>query len=570
MQKQNSPKRALSEPLSRRTFLRLTGLATGGLLLAACSPGEIVPPEEPTVEEPATPIPADDPTPDTTPVPDEELATPVPADDPTPDAAPLPDEPRYGGRLRWGFTRMPEGFFDPALAVGMPMTFNKWVYEPLVHIDEEYANIVPSLAVSWEAEEGGKAWVFDLRQDVRFHHGREFVADDVVHTFERILDPDFGSPGRPVFSNIEKIEVLATHTVRFHLDTPNADFPVSLAGAQALMVPHDLTDEEINSAPRGTGPFTIERYANADRITFKRNDDYWQKGRPYLDELEAVCIPEATTLANALQANEVDVIREASPMLASVLDEAEDVQLVFSPAIHKEYIFMRLDREPFTDERVRRAFKLIPDREAMTELVWSGQPAHPDDDNPIIPTSPMRVETDIWQQDLVEARRLLEDAGYGDGLEIDLWALNDAYGVMEFCLAFAEWAQQAGVTINVQGLPADRFYAEKWLDVPLGTVSWGARTTVDEQLRIAYSSDAPWNDTGYQSSEFDDMLDEALSEIDPKQRKDLYEEIQRKLITEGGQIIHCHFPKAAGVRDNVHDYVFHPLGDLEPRDIWLS
>ncbi|NLF01361.1 MAG: ABC transporter substrate-binding protein [Anaerolineales bacterium] len=480
------------------------------------------------------------------------------------------DGPRRGGWLRWGYERTPDGFFDPALASAMPMTFNKWVYEALVHIDPGFSELIPRLAVSWRPEEEGKAWVFDLRQGVRFHHGREFVADDVVHTFERILDPEFGSPGLSVFSNITEIEPLDDHTVRFRLDAANADFPTSLANSQALIVPHDLTDEQINGEPRGTGPFTIDRYISADRITFERNDDYWEDGIPYLDAIEAVCIPEATTLTNALQAGEIDVVHILSAVHAPMLEQAEGIHLAFSPATYKEYIYMRLDREPFTDERVRRAFKLIPDRNAMRDLVWGELPARTNDDNPVIPTSPVHAETDIWRQDLEEARRLLQEAGYGDGLELDLWAINDQYGIMEFSLAFADWAAQAGVTINIQGVPSDRFYAEKWLDVPLGTVSWSPRTTADEQLRISYVSDAPWNETAYKSAEFDAMLNEALQEIDPDRRKELYEALQRKLITEGGQIIHCHSPLISGVRDSVHDYVFHPLGDLEPRYIWLS
>ena len=232
---------------------------------------------------------------------------------------------------------------------------------------------------------------------------------------------------------------------------------------------------------------------------------------------------------------------------------------------------MRLDVEPFTDDRVRRAFKLIPDREAMTELVWGGVvPTHLADDNPVIPGNIWHVETSIWQQDLDEARRLLEEAGYGDGLDIDLWALNDQYGVMEFSLAFADWAAQAGVNVNIVGVPQDRYYAENWLEVAFGTVGWSLRPTAEEQLRIQFASDAPWNETRYQSEEFDAMLDQARAETDEERRAELYEEIQRKLITEGGQIIHALHAEAGATRQNVHGYEYHPMQFLEPHGVWLS
>ncbi len=541
------------KPVSRRSLLKMAGLVSGGLFLAACD---------------AALDPADEPA--DAPAPIDEPDTPVPADDPAPEPE-TPDQPRHGGRLRWGTELTPDGFLDPALGAGLPLTFANWIYEPLVNINEEFSELVPRLAVSWRPEDEGRTWIFDLRQGVRFHHGREFVADDVVHTFERILDPDFGSPGRPVFSNVANVEALDDHTVRFTLNTASADFATSLTGFQPKIVPYDLTDDEINSEPRGTGPYMIENYANADRITFQRNEEYWEEERPYLDEVEMISIPEATTLVNTLQAGDLDAIRLLPIPMLPIAEGDPSLQLSFGPAIYKDYMFMRLDVEPFNDDRVRRAFKLMADREAMTELVWGDAiPARIDDDNPVIPTNPVHVETEIWQQDLDEARRLLEEAGYEDGLEIDLWCMNDKYGVIEFCLAFADWAEQAGVTVNVQGMPSDRYYAEKWLEASFGTVGWSPRTTADEQLRIAYSSEAAWNETRYESQEFDAMLDEALAETDEARRAELYEQIQRKLIKEGGQIIHCHYPYVAAMRENVHGYKLHPMDDLDPRGVWLS
>lgn len=519
-------------PLSRRRFISLTGGAAAGLLLAACA-----------------------------------QATPAPA---TPPAEVAPDEPRHGGRLRWASIGEPEGFFDPALSTGMPMWTACWVYEPLVDIAEDYATLIPRLATSWEAEEGGEVWTFGLRQGVRFHHGREFVAEDVLHSIGRVTDPDFGSPGQAMFSQIVDMDAVDDHTVRFRLQAPNADLPVQMAAFQGKIVPHDLTDEEINSEPRGTGPFTIDTYANADRIVFTRNDDYYVDGLPYLDELESIAIPEATTLANALRAGEVDVYSRVSPAILPTLEGLEDVHVQWTTAIQKTHLFMRLDQPPFDDDRVRRAFKLIADREAMARVVWGDIPVHVEDDNPIIPTNPYHLETDIWQQDLEEARNLLEEAGYGDGLEVTLWAINNLHGVLEYSLAYADWAREAGVTVNVEGVPSGRYYAEQWLEVPFGTVEWTPRLNADEQLRIAYHSDADWNETRYRNPEFDRLLDEARAEVDDERRRELYADLQRMLILEGGQIIPCHYPDAWAVRSHVRDHEPHPYSGLDPRRVWLS
>ncbi len=120
-----------------------------------------------------------------------------------------------------------------------------------------------------------------------------------------------------------------------------------------------------------------------------------------------MAIPEATTLANALRTGEVDIYHLVNQQQVELLQQAPGIEMVFGPSISKHMIFMRLDMEPFNDDRVRRAFKLIGDRAAMTEVAWPGIPARADDDNPVIPTSPYHIDTTIWQQDLEQARRLL-------------------------------------------------------------------------------------------------------------------------------------------------------------------
>jgi peptide/nickel transport system substrate-binding protein len=533
--------RRYGHEVSRRGFLQWVGTATGGLLLAAC----------------AAPPPAQ--------------APPTTPSAPTPEATPVPaGQPMYGGKLRWAMTREPAGAFDPHLAVGSTGWYNHWVYESLVDVDADYANLIPRLAESWEPEEGGQVWVFHLRQGVKFHHGREFNADDVLFNFERMLDPDFGSSALVILKPIQDVEKVDDYTVRFALEAANADFPLLLTAWQARMVPSDLTDEQIEREPRGTGPFRIDQYAHADRIPFYRNEEYWMEGRPYLDQVEFVYIPEPTTLANALRAGEVEVYHEMPSQIIEELQDEPGIVITPSVPVDLHEIYMRLDMEPFNDDRVRRAFKLIGDRVAMTEIAWPNVAAQPDDDNPVVPTSSFRIDTNIWQQDLEEARRLISEAGYEDGLEVTLWAINDIPGILDFSLAFADWAKQAGVTVNLEGVKADPYYADQWMQVPFGTVGWSGRVSVDEQLRIAYQSEAAWNETRYQNPEFDRMLDEARAETDTEKRSQLYAELQRMLIEEGGQIIPYHYPKVSGVRSRVHGYKPHPLSGLDPRLAWLE
>ncbi len=528
------------EKISRRDFLRGMGLTSATAFLAACTPRT-----------------APSPTP----------AAPQPGPTATAGAAAAP---RRGGVIRFGMTEEPSGPFHPLLALASTMYYNHWVYESLVDVEPNLSTPVPRLAETWTPEQNGAVWVFNLRKGVKWHHGREFVADDVVATFAKIKDPNFGAAAAVQFEGINAVEKVDDHVVRFTLRAPNADLPIMLSYATARMIPQDRTDEQIEHEPSGTGPFRIDRYDHADRISFRRNEEYWMPGVPYVDEVEFVSIPEPTTMFNALQAGEVDIYYLCtSQIIRSAANDPNTVVNATIPASVHE-IYMDITREPFSNDNVRRAFKLIGDHLAMARVGWPDLPPTVVDDNPVLTTSPYHLDSETWKQDLAQARRLIEEAGYGDGLEVTLWAINDVPGFLEFSLAFAEWAREIGVTVNVEGVKADPYYSNQWYTEPFGTVEWWTKPTVDQDLRIPYYSTAEWNETRFKSAEFDKLLDDALAELDQDKRRQMYQQAQQMLIEQGGQIIPYHVPIPSLSRRQVQGYVPHPNAGLDPRQVWLA
>ncbi len=530
--------------ISRRQFMRGAAMAAVSAVLAACAPK-------------AAPLPAPQPT----------QAPPTSA---LPTAIPTAAGPRRGGTLRFGMTEEASGPFNPLLALASTSYFNHWVYESLVDVDPQLANAIPLLAESWTPQENARVWTFNLRRGVKWHHGREFVAEDALSTFRKITDPNYGASAAVQFTNIADMDTPDDYTMRFSLNAPNADFPITLAYIYSKIVPYDLTEEQIEHEPRGTGPFRIDHYEAADRIAFYRNQDYWMPGIPYLDEVQFVSIPEATTMANALQAGEVDIYLLAPGQIVRMLKDDPNIVAEDTVPVSVNEIYMDLSQKPFDDDRVRRAFKLIGDRLAMSKVAWPDLPVRVVDDNPVLTTNLFHIDTDIWKQDLAEAKRLIQEAGYTNGLEVTLWAINDIPGFLEFSLAFAEWAKQAGVTVKVESVPADPYYSEQWMVEPLGTVEWWTKPTVDQDLRIPYYSTAEWNETHYKNPEFDRLLDEALGELDKAKRADMYARLQRMLIEEGGQIIAYHAPMRCLARKRVQGFVPHPNAGLDPRRVWLA
>src|SRR5262249_13317844 len=142
----------------------------------------------------------------------------------------------------------------------------------------------PSLAQSWTTSADGKTWTFKLRQGVKFHNGRELVADDVKYTYERVLDPKLGSGGRGYLSAIEHIEEVDKYTVRITTKQPSASLLAGMAGNWSSIVPREIPD--LRRTAVGTGPFILQEWVPQSHIKARKNPDYWDKGKPYVDAVE--------------------------------------------------------------------------------------------------------------------------------------------------------------------------------------------------------------------------------------------------------------------------------------------
>ncbi|HYS92250.1 MAG TPA: ABC transporter substrate-binding protein, partial [Candidatus Acidoferrales bacterium] len=144
-------------------------------------------------------------------------------------------------------------------------------YNRLVEWSAE-GKLEPSLAQSWATSADGKTWTFKLRQGVKFHNGRELVADDVKYTYERVLDPKQGSGGRGYLSAIEQIEVVDKHTVRISTKQPSASLLAGMAGNWSSIVPREVTD--LRRTAVGTGPFILQEWIPQSHLKARKNPDY--------------------------------------------------------------------------------------------------------------------------------------------------------------------------------------------------------------------------------------------------------------------------------------------------------
>ena len=405
------------------------------------------------------------------------------------------------------------------------------LYDRLVRIDEN-GKVAPELATSWEPNENATEWTFILRDDVTFHSGQALSAADVAYTFERILNPETESPLATTLSLIKGIETPDPSTVVFQLDQPHADFPVLLVEFSARIIPEGSGDT-IGTTGIGTGPFRLETF-NAEGITvLLANDAYW-RGTPQLAAIELIGIADAEARSAAALSGQVDLLLSTTATQASLF--ADSPQFVIKSFSTGEWytLVMRTDTSPYDDVRVRKAMRLVADRQAMIDLVLDGQGTVACD-TPVAPTDVYHWAT-TCPQDIEQAKALLAEAGYAEGVDVTLFTSDLEPWMIPLAEVYQQQAAAAGINVVLKTIPADNYYSEIWLTAPFYPSYWRERPA-DLILNLLWRSTADWNESYYQNPQFDQLLDEVRQELDFEKRYQLYQQAQQVLFEESGNLI---------------------------------
>ena len=478
-------------------------------------------------------------------------------DDPTDGSGAAGVDAKYGGILKvtsFGTHTT----LDPPFQLTQPdIIITMHTYDNLLQIMPDMT-LKPMLATSWEPNDDLTSYTFNLRKGVKFHHGKEFKAEDVVSTFNRLLDPELDSPARSSLAVIQNIEILDDHKVRFDLDAPNAFFPESLSLYQGRIVPSDIDPARLALEEFGTGAFMISEHRPGERTVMVRNPDYWDEGLPYLDGITYITIPEAATRAEALKSGDIDLVFAMEDKLAITLEAHPETAVLEAASPTYLGMYMNMTVEPFDNVLVRKAIQAATDREAIRQsaLLGKGSIAN---DHPIAPNDPhfaSQYAPPAYDIDL--AKSLLAQAGYPNGIDLTVHTSAAGAPMVEYAVVLKERAAPAAIRINIKEVPEADFWSKVWLVEPLATMWWNGRPP-DAALSVVYLSDAAWNESQYKNPALDALVKKARGERDLADRQVTYGEIQRILIEDVPRIVAVFKPVLNGVRTNVRGIEAHPL-----------
>jgi peptide/nickel transport system substrate-binding protein len=462
--------------------------------------------------------------------------------------APDEGEPITGGTLR--VAMQPVVNIDPiAISSDSEVLVANHVYDYLVDIDAQ-SNIIPRLAKSWRASDGGLTYTFELEEGVKWHDGSDFSAADVVWTFERLRGTE-GTPTADLYANIESIEATGDLEVTFTLARPNSFFLYDLSDNHALILKAGTEDADTNF--NGTGPFRVENYSPEDRISLVANEDYYIEGQPLLDGVDIIFFNDDSAAVDALIGGQIDLALRMSTALFQTLQNTPGITTYSIPTNGFDLVRLRSDREPGSNPDVMQALKLATDREAILNVVQQGFGAI-GNDTPIGPLYEAYYDPTITppERDVESARELLAGAGYDENNPLSLVLHTpDTGGRPDLAAVLKEQWAEAGVEIEISVEPESVYYGDDgWLEVDLGITGWGSRPYPQFYLDTMLVTDAKWNESHFSDAEFDELAAEAATTVDDGRRVSTYRQIQQLLSERGPILVPYFFAQFGAIRDD--------------------
>ena len=399
---------------------------------------------------------------------------------------------------------------------------------------DDSGNFIPALAETWEALDGGARWRFHLRPGVRFHDGSAFDAEDVVWTFQTLLDGTVTSSKRGAFAFLQRVVAIDPATVDFVLSEPYGALLPNLTSYLGIL-PAGTLPESMNRSPVGTGPFRFVS-RTADTVELAAFDGHY-RGRPRLDRVVLREVPEATVRALELRKGSVQLVVNALPPDVVPLFRA-DPRFTVPTSIGANYVYLGLNlTDPLlADLRVRRALALALDREKLVRTLWRGlgvvtetllPPGNwaRNDDLPPLPFDP------------ATARLLLDEAGFpdpdGDGptprLRLTYKTSTDETALLQAQILQSMW-REIGVEVEIRSYEFATFYADiKRGNFQLFSLTWTGIVDPDIYMLVLHSRRAPpagSNRGHYANTRFDALVEQGARLADPAARRPFYLEAQ--------------------------------------------
>jgi peptide/nickel transport system substrate-binding protein len=406
----------------------------------------------------------------------------------------------------------------------------------------------PWLCERWEASDDLRTWTFHLR-DLKWHNGRRFTADDVVWNLNHILDPATGSSsiglmkgylledydtgekddeGKPRMStrlwDANAIEKVDDRTVRLNLKVPQVAIPEHMDHYT-----NQITDPEeggvFKVGSNGLGAFTMVEHQVGIKAVLEARKEPFFRGGPYIDRLEFIDIGEDPSAnVGALISKQVHGLYQVDTTQYETLKQIPHVEVHEAKTAATAVVQMIIDRKPYDHPKVRLAMRYGMDCNKVLQLGQRGL-GLPAEHHFVCPIHPDFAPLPEMKRDPAKARQLLAEAGYPEGVDIEINAKKNPSWEIAAVQAMVEQWKECGIRAKINVMPSAQFW-DVWDKFDCGFVEWAHRPLGFMVLSLGFRAGVPWNPTRFADKEFDDLVTKAEGTLDIEERKAVMKEIE--------------------------------------------
>lgn len=462
----------------------------------------------------------------------------------------------------------------------------------LVEFDAQNSKLVPSLAERWDVSADGLTYSFPLRQGVTFHTtdyfkpSRPLTADDVLFSFQRMLDPanpwhKVAQSGFPhaqsmqLPSLIKSIDKVDDHQVRFVLNKPDATFLATLSMGFASIYSAEYADQlmkagtpsMLNAQPIGTGPFVFRRFQKDAAVRYAANPDYFD-GKPGVDGLVFAITPDANVRLQKLRRGECQIALSPKPLDVQSVAGDKNIKTVQTSAFMTAFVGINSQHPPLDKPEVRQAINLAFDKPSYIKAVFEGSASAA---NGPYPPNTWSYAKDLpaYPHDLSKAKALLAEAGLKDGFKTTIWTRpsgsllnpNPSLGAQLLQADLAKVGIQAEIRVIEWGELIRRAKAGEH---DLLFMGWaGDNGDPDNFLTPQFSCasvQSGLNFARYCNAELDKLIADGKTHADLAERTSFYEKAQRIIREQALWLPLAHPTAFALTRANVEGYQVNPFG----------
>ncbi|WP_408006979.1 ABC transporter substrate-binding protein [Pseudalkalibacillus sp. A8] len=453
------------------------------------------------------------------------------------------------------------------------------MYEGLVGFDKNM-NVVPVLAEDYSVSEDALTYTFKLREGVTFHDGEPFNAAAVKANFDRIMDENDDLRAKRNFQYVDRLEIANDYEVKFVLNQPfsamlNKFAMVPMISPKAI----DDNSKDIRLNPVGTGPFKFKEWNQGDSLVVESFNEYWNPESTNVEKVTFKPVPENGARAAMLKTGEADFVYPVPQQDVKELENVDGVVIEQTPSTIARYVSINTFKEPFTNEKVRKAMNYAVNKEAYIKVVKNGYGK--------ILGSTMSSETQYYSNqepytfNLEKAKELMNEAGYEDGFEAEIWG-NTSSETLKGMELIKQQLAQIGIDVTIksmeEGTLSDEIYTPKTPEeakVQMWYVSWSPSSgDADGATRSLFSSEHfPPNGANtayYNNSQVDVWIDAANETSDTKAQEDIYAKIQSEVYDDAPWIFLASDTILSGYHDHLEGVYVLPDGSVSIKEAQLK